>query len=325
MLGLAPMLTATNDPVILQRQFLYQFTQTGDNEGKGFAESYAFNGGSAFLVGGSRDDYEAEICDGTMSDQGFNFENKGLKKENAMVEGSTSMNFADAMYYKGADLMLKISNYLPPMKEELADTVLALDTWNRELQLPLYFYEFFMETFMVPAYTCDKLTDSSFNYPGLKSTYACYCNNGDYHTMPAMNFEIRGKDFQYDLDPSGYMFLPYLNYTQPMSLCVLGVQPTEMTSLKGTEYVALGQRQLATFPFYTVFDRETNTAMIELGGAVARGMDGSNGTAKVIAIGIVVVLAVMLVYLIALRAMRIKAEEWLKANKHVLFSHAANL
>lgn len=39
---------------------------------------------------------------------------------------------ADAMYYKGADLMLKINNYVPPMKEELMDTIMNLDTWNRE-------------------------------------------------------------------------------------------------------------------------------------------------------------------------------------------------
>lgn len=49
------------------------------------------------------------------------------------------------------------------------------------------------------------------------------------------------------------------------------------------------------------------------------GKSGTNGAALVIAIGIVVMICVMLVYLIALRAMRIKAEEWLEANKHILF------
>jgi len=37
---------------------------------------------------------------------------------------------------------------------------------------------------MIPAYTCDKLAASNLQYPGLASTYSCYCNNGDYHTMP---------------------------------------------------------------------------------------------------------------------------------------------
>ena len=133
MLGLAPMLSEENDPEIMQRQFLYQFTQTGNQAGKGYFESYAFNGGSQFLVGGTRDDYESVICDGSLADMGFNFENNGTLKKDAITKGSTSMNFADAIYYKGADLMLKISNYLPPMQEELNETMMALDTWNREL------------------------------------------------------------------------------------------------------------------------------------------------------------------------------------------------
>jgi hypothetical protein len=89
--------------------------------------------------------------------------------------------------------------------------------------------------------------------------------------------------------------------------------------LAGIEYVSLGQRSLATFPFYTIYDREANTAQIELGGAVAMGKAGTNGTAAVVAIGIVVIIVVLLIYLIALRHMRLKAEEWYEANKHVLF------
>ena len=145
--------------------------------------------------------------------EGFNFDNQGLIKKDAMAEGTNDMNFADAMYYKGADVMLKISNYLPPMREELSDTMLSLNTWNRDLRLPEYFYKYFMNVFMLPAYTCDKLDATQMQYPGLTDTYSCYCNNGDYHTMPTLNFEIRDKDFQYDIDPSAYMYLPYLNYT----------------------------------------------------------------------------------------------------------------
>jgi len=48
---------------------------------------------------------------------------------------------------------------------------------------------------MIPAYTCDKLAASNLQYPGLASTYSCYCNNGDYHTMPQINLEMSGKDF----------------------------------------------------------------------------------------------------------------------------------
>ncbi len=57
--------------------------------------------------------------------------------------------------------MLKIQGYVPPMKEELQDQKLALDTWNRETLLPGFFYEYFTKTFMIPAYTCDKITKSN--------------------------------------------------------------------------------------------------------------------------------------------------------------------
>ena len=66
---------------------------------------------------------------------------------------------------------------------------------------------------MVPAYTCDELQPSDLKYPGMTRTRACYCNNGDYHAMPSLNFEIRDKHMQYDFEASDYMYLPYLNYT----------------------------------------------------------------------------------------------------------------
>ena len=64
------------------------------------------------------------------------------------------------------------------------------------------------------------------------------------------------------------MFLPYINYTQPMTLCVLGLSETAHELLDGENYVGLGQRALAKFSFYTIFDREANTATMKLGGAV---------------------------------------------------------
>ena len=66
---------------------------------------------------------------------------------------------------------------------------------------------------MLPAYTCDKMRAQDLSYPGMTSTYSCYCNNGDYHTMPEINFQITGKNFQYDMSPASYMMLPYINYT----------------------------------------------------------------------------------------------------------------
>ena len=69
------------------------------------------------------------------------------------------------------------------------------------------------------------------------------------------------------MDPSAYMFLPYLNYTQPMSLCLLTIQKSPDRLLDGNEYISLGQRAMATFPFYAIFDRENNTITMELGNA----------------------------------------------------------
>lgn len=64
------------------------------------------------------------------------------------------------------------------------------------------------------------------------------------------------------------MFLPYLTQTSvPMSKCILGIYKTNST-LAGTdyEYVVLGQRALSQLPFYTVYDRDSNSAVVELGG-----------------------------------------------------------
>ena len=125
----------------------------------------------------------------------MHFKNKAAVIENAFAKGTPERNWSPGLYYKDADLMMKVNNYIPPMKEELEVQGLAIDTWLRETKVPPFFYNYFMETFMIPAYTCDKLRASDLAYPGLKETYSCYCNNGDYHTMPNINFEISSKNF----------------------------------------------------------------------------------------------------------------------------------
>ena len=142
-------------------------------------------------MGGTQEDYENFVN----TDVSFDFENKGVVKSDALQVGELGKPFNQEMYYKGSDVKLKINNYVPPIKEQNDPTMLALDTWNRETQLPPFYWNFFVNTFMLPAYTCDKLTQPELQYPGLKETYSCFCNNGDYHTMPDLNFEIRKKDF----------------------------------------------------------------------------------------------------------------------------------
>lgn len=77
--------------------------------------------------------------------------------EDAIPTASADMTRTLPIYFPDKDLMLKIEDYVPPMKEELNDSVLAIDTWNRETLLPPFFYKYFTETFMIPAYTCDTI------------------------------------------------------------------------------------------------------------------------------------------------------------------------
>ena len=121
------------------------------------------------------------------------------------------------------------------------------------------------------------------------------------------------------------MFAPYINYTQPMSLCVLAVQEGHHKLPDGFEYVALGQRVMNFLPFYTVYDRETGTAVVELGGATYLEDPEKVGTAVAVTIAMVGFFAVMFVYLCYLRYAREQAEAWLEANKSVLFTFAKDL
>ena len=178
---------------------------------------------------------------------------------------------------------------------------------------------------MIPAYTCDIETD--VNYPHLTELRSCYCNNGDYHTMPTINIEIKQQYYQYDLGPSNYMFLPYLTNTSvPMSRCILGIDKTEQALPNGdNDYVSLGQRAMSQLPYYVVYDRNLNTATLELGGQTSKGSSSNLGAQITISVCIVLALFAMLVYLIYLRRARIQAEEWLELHKNTLFSSTANL
>ena len=69
MLGLAPM--KTDDKDLLARQFLWSFANTGDQKDKGYKESYAFNGGETFVIGGTGEDMEEVACAGGSADEGY--------------------------------------------------------------------------------------------------------------------------------------------------------------------------------------------------------------------------------------------------------------
>ena len=91
------------------------------------------------------------------------------------------------------------------------------------MYVPHFFYNYFIDTFMIPSYTCDNIY-GDMNYTELNpKVYTCFCNNDDYHSLPTINLELIDYDIQYDLEAKDYLLLPYINYTRPVSLCVFAV------------------------------------------------------------------------------------------------------
>ena len=205
------------------------------------------------------------------------------------------------------------------MKEELEYQEIAVDTYYRPMHVPYFFYQYFIDTFMIPSFTCDNVT-ANLTYTELDPVYSCYCNNDDYHSLPTVNFELVEYNVQYDLDAADYLLLPYINYTRPLSLCVFAVARQEQITQQGdAPVITLGQRFLAKFPLMAVYDRANSTGIMAIGG----GTGGSGGDEFelqiVLSVVIITVLFLLLVYLIYLRRNRIKAEEWLEVHKDVLF------
>ena len=71
-----------------------------------------------------------------------------------------------------------------------------------------------------------------------------------------------------------------------------------MLGLEDLQLVSLGQRAMAKFPFYSVFDRETDSATVMLGAATLRAQEEPAGTGATVAIAIVAFMFVMVIYLI---------------------------
>ena len=142
--------------------------------------------------------------------------------------------------------------------------------------LPKYFFDYFTETFMIPSYTCDKYeaTYLGASYPGYTDPYVCYCNSGDFHTMPIINIEIANeKDpFKYDVEPAFYMYRPFLtSQVSPATYCMFGVESQADGTDLTDKQVTLGQRALATFPYFAVFDRNNAGAYWQVGKQSATG------------------------------------------------------
>ena len=136
------------------------------------------------------------------------------------------------------------------------------------MHVPDFFYTYFIDTFMIPSFTCDNIT-ANLSYTELDPVYSCFCNNDDYHSLPTVNFQLIAYDIQYDLDAADYLLLPYINYTRPMTLCVFAIAEQKQITLEGndTPVITLGQRFLAKFPLMIVYDRERESMVMSIGGS----------------------------------------------------------
>lgn len=119
MLGLAP--SSTDVPSELARQFIYQFVTTG-NHNMDLAESYAFNGGESFTIGGTLDDYKELICAGGAADELFgNVTIKPVVIEGVFAEYNANEARTHPTYWKSKTVNPKVANYAPPMEQELLE------------------------------------------------------------------------------------------------------------------------------------------------------------------------------------------------------------
>ena len=286
-------------------------------------ESYALMGPiTQFWLGGTLDAYRAAAkatkIDGADAPS---FPDEDVAVDSIIGPADGYGNTTSLNYIK-QDLMLKISNYVPPKREELKKQMIVVDSYYKALGVPQFFYDYYKSTFIIKAYTCDALPPTEFN--GIQNVYTCYCNNGDYHSLPDINFEVKSLQQQFDLSAQQYLLEPYLNYTRPISLCLLGLD-TVNEKRDGYSVVRYGQRTMSSFPLMVEYDRDNKSAMMNLGG-ISDMPDNQDMTMQlIISFVIVFVLFVMLVYLIHLRRNRIKAEEWLEQNKSILFNSALGL
>lgn len=170
------------------------------------------------------------------------------------------------MHYKDSELMVKVADYIPPIssKKQIENSRVEIDTFYRTLQVPDDLYAYFVETFMIPSFTCDDIT-ANLTYVEVETVYSCYCNNGNYHNLPSLSYSLLDYNIHFDLDNKDYLLMPYINYTTPMSLCLfaLGQQPT---AVRDNRITILGQRFLAKFSLMVIYDRSIGEGFMAVGG-----------------------------------------------------------
>ena len=101
--------------------------------------SYAFNSDDEFFIGGTIEEYEALVCEPEDEDDDECdadnpeelFDEETVVSDNAIPTAATDLSFAEPLNYSGFEVRLKTADYIPPIKKEKYERVLAVDTWYR--------------------------------------------------------------------------------------------------------------------------------------------------------------------------------------------------
>lgn len=110
------------------------------------------------------------------------------------------------------------------------------------IHVPNFFLDYFTSNFMIPDYTCNNYTGKIAEYTKeLDTVYSCFCNNGDYHQMPTINFELFNRKVQFDMDPGDYFLMPYIDYDEPvMSKCIFGIDGYKGNTARNSPILTFG-------------------------------------------------------------------------------------
>ena len=175
------------------------------------------NGAYLFVIGANRDQM-IEIEPRYADTQQISLKNPIIQANNSMAWNSESL------HYKDSELMVKVADYIPPIssKKQIENSRVEIDTFYRTLQVPDDLYAYFVETFMIPSFTCDDIT-ANLTYVEVDTVYSCYCNNGNYHNLPSLSYSLLDYNIHFDLDNKDYLLMPYINYTTPISLCLFAL------------------------------------------------------------------------------------------------------
>lgn len=85
-------------------------------------------------------------------------------------------------------MLFRVADYILPAKNILQNEVVVLDTYYRPMHLPNAFYNYYIETFAIPQYTCTLI--DYLVYGEIVPTYSCYCSGSNFHSLPDIRLEF---------------------------------------------------------------------------------------------------------------------------------------